>query len=116
MIASDIIIPLIGIGVYRNVGMGLVPILEPTQYRMASFLDLSNPQAEFRFSSHNLEVVLHTLNPAPKVLITGAGIDRGTTRDSISVWESWVTRTGQNDTLVINVSIQLNPIFGDCQI
>ena len=97
------IIPIVALGVYRDVAASLDPILTTTPFRIAAILDLATSPAAFRYSPHNLGVILYGLNPSPKVFITGAAISEEMTGQSIAVWDLYVKQTRAQDTLVINV-------------
>jgi hypothetical protein len=96
-------IGVMGIGVYRHVAATMETTFQQTPYRMVAILDLTSEPESFRYSPHNLGVVLHTLIPRPQVLVTGAAISGEMTRESIRVWEAYVKQLGVKDTLLINV-------------
>ncbi|KUJ16193.1 uncharacterized protein LY89DRAFT_782491 [Mollisia scopiformis] len=93
----------VGLGVYRHVAASTDTTFENTPYRMAAIVDLSNPPEAFRYTPHNLGVVLHCLQPRPLVFVTGAAISHEMTNESIRVWEEFVKATGTEKTLVINL-------------
>ena len=70
---------------------------------MVAILDLTSERTAFRYTPYNLGVVLHTLHPRPKVLITGAAITAEMTAESVEVWEDYVREMGEAEGLVINV-------------
>ena len=100
-------IPIVAYGVYRNVAASMDPLFTSTPFRMAAILDHATEPAAFRYTQHNLGVVLYSLNPRPKVFITGAAISDDMTKQSIRVWDFYVRETKAEDTLVINVRFVL---------
>lgn len=101
------LIPIVAYGVYRDVAASMDPLLASTPFRMAAILDHATEPAAFRYTHHNLGVVLYSLHPRPKVFITGPVISADMTRQSIRVWDFYVRETKAEDTLVINVSLVL---------
>ncbi|MCJ1454647.1 hypothetical protein MMC28_005000 [Mycoblastus sanguinarius] len=99
---SSPIIPIVALGVYRHVATKIDPLFAPTPYRMVAILDLTSERTAFRYTPYNLGVVLHTLHPRPKVLITGAAITAEMTAESVEVWEDYVREMGEAEGLVIN--------------
>lgn len=83
-----------------------------TPFRMTAILDLASQPATLRYTPHNLGVILHNLHPTPKVFIIGAAISGGMTAESITVWESYVRETKEQDSLVINVSFCAGDLSG----
>ena len=99
------IIPIVGLGVYREVAAKMDPLFAQTPFRMTAILDLKQDPPSVRYSPQNLLTVLYNLNPRPKVFITGAAISQSMTAESIAVWESHVRESKVEETLVINVSV-----------
>lgn len=102
------IIPVVAFGVYRHVAATTVDLFLNTPYTMAAIVDLNIEPSAFRYTPHNLGVVLHTLIPRPQVFITGAMITEEMTYESIAVWEKYVIDCKVEKTLVINVSLSWN--------
>ena len=100
-------VPIIAYGVFRDVAAGMDPLFKSTPFRMAAILDHATETKAFRYTHHNLGAVLFSLNPRPKVFITGLAISDDMTKQSIRVWEFYVRETKAEDTLVINVSLVL---------
>lgn len=101
------LISIVAYGVYRDVAASMDPLFTSTPFRMAAILDHATEPPAFRYTHHNLGVVLYSLNPRPKVFITGAAISADMTTESIRVWDFYVRETKAEDTLVINVSLVL---------
>jgi hypothetical protein len=97
------IIPVVALGVYRNVAAAMDGPFANTPFRMVAILDIMTKPTAIQYNPHNLATVLHNLHPRPKVFITGAAIDGETTAESITVWESYIRETKETDTYVINV-------------
>ena len=98
------IIPIVALGVYREVAAKMDPLLAPTPFRMTAILDLTQDPPSVRYSPQNLLTVLYNLHPRPKVFITGAAISQSMTAESIAVWEGYVRESRVEETFVINVS------------
>jgi hypothetical protein len=99
-------IGVVGLGVYRNVAVSMDTTFSNTPYHMAAVVDLSNKIEAFRYTPHNLGVVLHCLQPRPQCFVTGAAISEEMTNESIQVWDEYVKATGLKQTLVINVCLR----------
>ena len=97
-------IPIVALGVYRDVAASMDPLFASTPFRMTAILDLKQEPTSVRYSPQNLRTVLFNLHPRPKVFITGAAISRAMTLESIAVWDGCVRQSKEGDTLVINVS------------
>lgn len=97
------IIPVVALGVYRNVAAAMDGPFAKTPFRMVAILDIMTKPTAIQYNPHNFATVLHNLHPRPKVFITGAAIDSATTAESITVWESYIRETKMTDTYVINV-------------
>lgn len=102
------IISVVGLGVYRQVAASMDSTFENTPYRMAAVVDLTSHIGAFRYTPHNLGVVLHCLQPRPQAFVTGAAISEAMTNESIRVWEEFVEATGTEDTMVINVGFEID--------
>ena len=100
-------IPIVAYGVNRDVAARMDPLFTSTPFRMAAILDHATETKAFRYTHHNLGVVLFSLNPRPKVFITGAAISKDMTAQSIRVWDFYVRETRAEDTLVIDVSFDV---------
>ena len=100
-------IPIVAYGLYRDVAASMGPLFTCTPFRMAAILDHTTEPAAFRYTHHNLGVVLYSHNPRPKVFITGAAISEDMTTHFVRVWDFYVRETKAEDTLVINVSLAL---------
>jgi hypothetical protein len=98
-------ISVVALGVYRHVAASTD--FQGGPYRIDAILDLMSEPSVFTYNPHNLGVVLHTLHPRPQVFITGAAITPAMTNESIEVWETYVKALGIENTLVINVSVEL---------
>ena len=98
------VIPVVALGVYRNVATSMDAHFLASPYRMAAVLDLSGEPEAVRYSTHNLSVVLHALNPRPMVFITGASISHDMTAEAMGIFEDYLTRTGVGNTMTIRVS------------
>ncbi|GKZ34767.1 hypothetical protein AbraIFM66950_005123 [Aspergillus brasiliensis] len=66
------------------------PLFEGTPYRMVSFLDLVSSREPFRYSAHNMGVVLETLHLRPKAFVVGIAIDPSLCEEMEEVWKSYV--------------------------
>lgn len=97
------IIPVVALGVYRNVAAAMDGPFANTPFRMVAILDIMTKPTAIQYNPHNLATVLHNLHPRPKVFISGAAIDGEMTAESITVWDSYVRETKEKDTFVINV-------------
>lgn len=87
---SDII-PVVSVGYGRPIGVKfLPPLFEGTPYRAVSFLDLVSSREPFRYSAHNMGVVLETLHPRPKAFVVGIAIDPSYCEEMEKVWNSYV--------------------------
>ncbi|KAB8275417.1 hypothetical protein BDV30DRAFT_207861 [Aspergillus minisclerotigenes] len=87
---SDII-HVVSVGYGRPNGVKfLPPLFEGTPYRMVSFLDLVSSREPFRYSAHNMGVVLETLHPRPKAFVVGIAIDPSYCDEMEKVWNSYV--------------------------
>ncbi|KAG7007243.1 hypothetical protein G7Y79_00011g031410 [Physcia stellaris] len=84
------IIPIVALGVYREVAAKMDSLFAPTPFRMTAILDLKQDPPSVRYSPENLLTVLYNLHPRPKVFITGAALSRAMTAESIAVWEGYV--------------------------
>lgn len=102
---STTMIPIVALGVYRDVAAKMDPLFTDTPFRMTAILDLKQDPLSVRYSPQNLLTVLYNLHPRPKVFITGAAISQSMTAESIAVWESYVRESKVKETFVINVSI-----------
>ena len=98
------IIPIVALGVYREVAAKMDPLFAHTPFRMTAILDLKQDPPSVRYSPENLLTVLYNLHPRPKVFITGAAISPSMTTKSIAVWEDYVRESKVEETFVINVS------------
>lgn len=96
-------ITIVALGVYRHVAATLSTPFLNTPYQLAAILDLMSQPVAFTYSAHNLGVVLHTLEPRPKVLITGLAIQQDMTREAIEVFDKYAKVLEVPGTLVINV-------------
>lgn len=96
-------IPIVALGVYRNVAATLDPLFSDTPFRMTAILDLNQEPESVRYSPQNLMTVLFNLHPRPKVFITGAAISPHMTAESINVWDSYVRESKEKDTFMINL-------------
>ena len=95
----------VALGVYRHVAESMGPLFAETPFQTAAILDLKQEPESVRYSPHNMATILYSLHPRPKVFITGAAISQEMTDESIKVWDEYVERTKQVDTLVINVGV-----------
>ena len=100
------IIPIVALGVYRNVAATLDPLFADTPFRMTAILDLKQDPKSVRYSPQNLMTVLFNLHPRPRVFITGAAISQAMTAESINIWDTYVRESKEKDTLVINVGLR----------
>ncbi|KAL2038679.1 hypothetical protein N7G274_008437 [Stereocaulon virgatum] len=103
------IIPVVALGVFRNVAAAMDGPFAKTPFRMVAILDIMTKPTEIQYNPHNFATVLYNLHPRPKVFITGAAIDEAMTAESITVWESYVRETKETDTYVINLNRELMP-------
>ena len=97
-------IPIVALGVYRDVAAKTDPLFTNTPFRMTAILDLKQDPPAVRYSPQNLLAVLFNLHPRPKVFITGAAIPPDMAAESIAVWESYVSEAKAADIFVIDVS------------
>ena len=104
MSSSTFIIPIVALGVYRDVAAMMDPLFVSTPFRMTAILDLKQEPPSVRYSAQNLWTVLFNLHPRPKVFITGAAISHEMTAESITVWDSYVRESKVKNDFVINVS------------
>lgn len=96
-------IPIVALGVYKQVAASMDPLFTSTPFRMAAILDLASEPVTYQYNPYNLAVLLHNLHPKPQVFITGAAISEEMTAESIAVWEEYVQDLGVTENLVINV-------------
>ena len=106
-------ISIVALGVYRHVAATMSTTFQGTPFHMAAILDLMSEPQVFNYNSHNLGVVLHTLEPRPQVFITGAAITESMTNESIRVWDEYVKKLGVKNTLVINVNLPLEMLVSE---
>lgn len=97
-------INVVAFGVYRNVAARMDTPFQHTPYRISAIVDLESSPKAFKYSAHNLGVVLYTLHPPPHVFIVGAAISETMANESINVWEEYIKNQGAENTLLINVS------------
>ncbi|KAL4958083.1 hypothetical protein BDW69DRAFT_126937 [Aspergillus filifer] len=84
-------IPIVFFGYKRFVAIKFMPpLFSGTPYVMTSSLDQVSSREEFRYTPHNLGVVLETLHPRPRALIIGIAIDPKFCEEMRVVWESYV--------------------------
>ncbi|KAK1724520.1 uncharacterized protein BDZ83DRAFT_622935 [Colletotrichum acutatum] len=68
-------IPVVVIGLEHRRGISVIPpIFGNTLYYVASCMDLTEVE-EYRYSPHNLAVILHNLHPRPRALLIGIAVD-----------------------------------------
>lgn len=103
MSSSTSLIPIVALGVYRDVAATMDPLFASTPFSMTAILDLKQDPPSVRYSAQNLWTVLFNLHPRPKVFITGAAISHAMTAESITVWDSYVRESKVKDAFVINV-------------
>lgn len=97
------IVPIVALGVYRHVALKMDAVFALTRYRMTAVLDLTSEPATTQYTPQNLRVVLHALNPKPKVFITGGSISQEMAASAIGVFEDYMASESLDNTLVINV-------------
>ena len=98
-------IPVVALGVYRSVALRLETAFAARPYRLAAVMSLRDLPEHSQYTPHNLSVVLHSMQPPPQVLITGAAISADMTRQSIEVFERYVSISDVGRTLVVNVGV-----------
>ena len=74
-------LPVVALGVYRHIAASTTTLFENTPFNLAAILDLTSEPEQFRYTAHNLGVVLHTLIPRPKVFVTGAMLTEEMTKE-----------------------------------
>lgn len=82
---------------------------------MAAVIEVNQDIPEFRYSPHNLNVILATLIPRPLVLIVGRAISEEMTNEAVDVFQTYVKETEdvkEEDTLVIPVRLFSVSYFG----
>ena len=70
---------------------------EGTSYYLSAFFDVVDSREEFRYTPHNLGVVLDTLHPRPKALVIGAAIHPSLVDGMKETWKSYVENVLQNE-------------------
>ena len=80
------------IGVHRLDALGAAAALDPLRpnYRVVSCLDYTESPEPLRFSPHNLAVVLNSLHPRPKALVTGTAVSNATLKEIEPIWKRHV--------------------------
>ncbi|KAL4944183.1 hypothetical protein BDV06DRAFT_210483 [Aspergillus oleicola] len=84
-------IPVVFFGYKRFVAIKFMPpLFENTPYQMTSSIDTVSSREPFRYTPHNLGVVLETLHPRPRAFVVGIAIEPGLCEETRGVWESYV--------------------------
>jgi hypothetical protein len=85
------IIPIIVLGVTRSTALKTSSIFPSDElYRVVAALDRTDSPAEYQASPHNLGVVLRTLHPRPRALITGTAVSAEMLDGFRPVWDGYV--------------------------
>ncbi|KAK5124080.1 hypothetical protein LTR85_002277 [Meristemomyces frigidus] len=84
-------IPLVLIGVTRQVALSTSAILAGTPYYAVAALDKTESPPPYQFSSQNLGVVLHTLHPRPQGVVTGSAVSQEIMDAVQKAWEEYST-------------------------
>ncbi|KAK4542050.1 hypothetical protein LTR36_007081 [Oleoguttula mirabilis] len=79
-------IPVVLVGITRHTALSTSSIVVGTPYHAVAALDLTESPPAYHFSSQNLGVVLHTLYPRPRAVITGTGVSEEV---MAAVGEAW---------------------------
>lgn len=119
--ANTVTIPLIMIGVTRPAAVGAQPnlldahntsLLVPSrsssttplrsipQYKVSAALDFSTSPAPYRYTPHNLRLLLHTLYPRPRSLILGTNYETLPVAEIEGIWEEYVEWLGREEPLI----------------
>ncbi|KXH29761.1 hypothetical protein CSIM01_05527 [Colletotrichum simmondsii] len=86
-------VPVVVIGLGRGRGISdIPPIFENTPYYVAACMDLTEVDEEYRYSPHNLGVILHNLHPRPRALLIGIAVDPSYTQPVERVWNEYVEK------------------------
>ena len=97
------VIPIVALGEHRAIASSMDPLFAGTLYRPAAIMDLNQEPESVRYSAQNLTVVLYNLHPRPKVIIIGSALSQEIAVESTAVWNSYVDKVKEEDTLLINV-------------
>ncbi|KAK5166588.1 uncharacterized protein LTR77_008131 [Saxophila tyrrhenica] len=82
-------IPVVTVGVHRSTVVATSSIFAGTPFSQTAIMDLKESPEQYRYSAHNLGVVLHALHPRPQVLVTGTAV--GELVDEVErVWDEYV--------------------------
>lgn len=65
---------------------------ENTPYYVAACMDLTEVDEEYRYSPHNLGVILHNLHPRPRALLIAIAVDPSYTQPIERVWNEYVNK------------------------
>ncbi|KAK1506019.1 hypothetical protein CTAM01_03354 [Colletotrichum tamarilloi] len=86
-------IPVVVIGLGRGRGISdIPPIFENPPYHVAACMDLTEVDEEYRYSPHNLGIILHNLHPRPRALLIGIAVDPSYTQPVERVWNEYVEK------------------------
>ncbi|EKG08993.1 hypothetical protein MPH_14044 [Macrophomina phaseolina MS6] len=86
-------IPLVIIGWGRENGVVFMPkVFEDhnTPYEMTAMIDFVETLEPYRYSPHNLGVVLHNLHPRPRALVIGIAVPPSLVAEMTAVWSEYV--------------------------
>ncbi|KAK2593261.1 hypothetical protein QQS21_009026 [Conoideocrella luteorostrata] len=86
-------IPVVVIGLRRGKGISdIPPLFENTPYYVAACMDLTEVEEEFRYSAHNLAVILYNNHPRPRALLIGIAVDPSYIESAELVWKEYVNK------------------------
>lgn len=86
-------VPVVIIGWGRENGVVFMPKIfaeHKSPYVMTAMMDFEETLEPYRYSPHNLGVVLHNLHPRPRALIIGIAVPPSLTDEITAVWNEYV--------------------------
>jgi hypothetical protein len=86
-------IPVVIIGWGRENGVVFMPKIfteHNSPYVMTAMMDFEETLEPYRYSPHNLGVILHNLHPRPRALIIGIAVPPSLTDEMTAVWNEYV--------------------------
>ena len=91
-------ISIVVIAAHRTLGYKLMaPLFENTPYSISAFLDFKMSPEPYRYTPHNLGVVLNALLPRPRALVIGNNVDVKIVNEVELVWKDYVKSHLQED-------------------
>ncbi|KAG7405929.1 hypothetical protein Forpe1208_v013649 [Fusarium oxysporum f. sp. rapae] len=86
-------VPVVIIGWGRENGVVFMPKIfaeHKSPYVMTAMMDFEETLEPYRYSTHNLGVILHNLHPRPRALIIGIAVPPSLTDKITAVWNEYV--------------------------